>query len=347
MVEFILILGAAVIYFAPALVAAWVRHPKLAYIGGVNAALGVTVVGWAGALMWALRRRKVVAMSYHGDMQVARSFNVNLAATCALVVGVALVATIGVNRFLSHHNLQPGAPVYAVEAVSVQPQWRYSDVKGVRTASLASSNSPSVPAAYKGGPITLNLAQGADGTVVRLDADSELQCSYAPTASSLEISFDSGASQTFACAPAPAGARKLLFDGDHSTAYIANPSAFLARLKGVRHIAIVTSFAGVTEPQSLEYDIPADAPILSAPVTQAPVTQAKAATAVAVPAVAVATAAATAKAPAAGDDQATSDDHEHGRRHHHHHRADRHGNKTYVDGIPAKPHHHRSHHARG
>ena len=98
MAEFFLILGVIVIYFAPLLVAAWMRHPKLAYIGGLNAALGVTVVGWAGALVWALRRRRVVAMSYHGDMEVPRSFNTGLFAAAGLVVAVALIATMGLNR---------------------------------------------------------------------------------------------------------------------------------------------------------------------------------------------------------------------------------------------------------
>ncbi len=343
MVEFILILGAMVIYFTPVLVAAWVRHPKLAYIGGINAALGVTVAGWAGALMWALRRRKVVALSYHGDMEVPRSFNVSLLAMCGLLVGGAVVATIAVNRLQFHSAVQAAAPIYAVSAVTSAPvQWHYADADGSRLASLQSSNSPSVPAAYKGGPVTLSVGHGAAGAVVKLDADSQLACSYAPTASSVEVSFDGGPGQVFACAPAPAGARKLLFDGDHSTAYLADPTAFLARLKGARHISLAISFAGVTEPQSLEYDVPA----------QAPDAPAIAAGAKALPAVALA-AAATAPAVAgqasAADDEDAADDH-HGRRHHHHrhhHRA-HHGDETYVDGVPEKTsvHGRRRHRAR-
>ena len=316
MVEFILILGALVIYFTPVLVAAWVRHPKLAYIGGVNAALGVTVIGWAGALMWALRRRKVVALSYHGDMEMPRSFNVSLLAMCGLLVGGAVVATIAVNRIQFHSAVQPAAPVYAVSAVTAAPaQWHYANADGGRAASLQSRNSPSVPAAYKGGPVTLSVIHGASGTVVKLDADSELACSYAPTASAIEVSFDGGAAQTFACAPAPAGARQLLFDGDHSTAYLADPAAFLGRLKGARHVSLTTGFAGVAEPQPLEYDLPAPAPD------------------VATAAVPAAASTATAGNAVSADDE-TDDQAGHGRRHHHRRHHHRHNHETYVDGVP-------------
>lgn len=144
MVEFLLILGAIVIYFAPFLVAAWVRHPKLAYIGGLNAALGVTGIGWLGALVWALRRRKVVAMSYHGDMQVPRSFNTGLLAAAGLIVGVAVVATIGINR-LHAPNPQATATLYATDA-AVAPQWRHANAGGADTAGLQSTNSLTPPA---------------------------------------------------------------------------------------------------------------------------------------------------------------------------------------------------------
>lgn len=328
MVEFVLILGALVIYFTPALVAAWVRHPKLAYIGGVNAALGVTVVGWAGALMWALRRRKVVAMSYHGDMQVARSFNVGLLAICGLLVGFAVVTNIVVNRLQLRNAVQAAAPVYAVSAVTDVPaQWGYADAKDGRTASLQSRNSPAVPAAYKGGPVTLSVVQGAIGTAVKLDADSELACSYAPTASSVEASFDGGPSQVFSCAPAPAGARKLLFDGDHSTAYLADPTAFLARLKGARHVSLTISFAGVTEPQALEYEVPSQAPDMAvATADKAAVPAVVLAAAAVVPVIA-------AKAATVNDDDAAEDDHARGHHRRRHHPAVRHGKATYVDGV--------------
>ncbi len=314
MIEFLLILGAVVIYFAPALVAAWVRHPQLAYIGGVNAALGVTVVGWAGALMWALRRRRVIARSYHGDMEMPRSFNLSLAATSLLVVGVAVVATIAFNRLQTHNMVRSSAPLYAAGAVAEPLQWVYADLDGVRVASIKSSNSPDVPAPYKGGPVTLSVTRGPDGAIVKLDADAELACSYAPTANSVEISFDAGPSQAFACAPAPAGAGKLLFDGDHSTAYLANPQAFLSRMKGVRHISVTAGLAGVTAAQPLEFDVPPGDP------TVAPVQVATAAAAV--PAVAMA-AVSTLPAPAdkatvAADDQAGERHHGH-RRHHRRH----------------------------
>ena len=337
MVEFLLILGALVIYFTPLLVAAWVRHPKLAYIGGVNAALGVTVVGWAGALLWALRRRKVIVRSYHGDMEMPRSFNMNLAAVIALVMGVAVIATVALNRVQLHRTLEAGAPLYAAGAVTAQPQWQYSDAGGVRVASLQSSNSPNAPTTYKGGPVTLGVTRGPGGAIVKIDADAELACSYAPTASSVAVSFDSGPAQTFACAPAPDGARKLLFDGDHSTAYLADPTAFLARLKGVRHISLTLAYSGVTGPQTLEYDMPAESPAIVAQASPTP--GAKAADAAAVPAAAVATASATPAVAGADDDQAGADDR--GARHHHrhrHHAESRKDEATYVDGIPARSH---------
>ena len=342
MVEFLLILGAVVIYFAPALVAAWVRHPRLAYISGVNAAFGVTVVGWAGALMWALRRRKVVAMSYHGDMQMPRSFNTNLAAVSALIIGVAIVATVVVNRLQFHSANQATAAVYAAGVTTPQPQWQYADAGDARVATLASLNNLTQPAPFKGGPVVLGVTRGADGAVVKLDTDAELACSYAPTATSIEVSFDGGPAQAFACANAPAGARKLLFDGDHSTAYLADPTTFLAHMKGAHHMTMTASFSGVTEPQSLEYDLPADAPALeTAPAAKAPAV-AVAAAALAVPAVAVAAA-----SPASADD---ADDHAHGRHHKRHGRhtaaANDDDDATYVDGVPAhKAHaHHRRHH---
>jgi hypothetical protein len=343
MVEFLLILGAVVIYFAPALVAAWVRHPKLAYISGVNAALGVTVVGWAGALMWALRRRKVVAMSYHGDMQVPRSFNTNLMAVSAFVIGVAIVSTVVVNRLQYRTGPQTGAPVYAAGAVSApQIQWSRATVDGTRTASLASNNSLTLPAPYKGGPVVLSIAGDAAAPVVKLDADAELACSFAPAASSLEVSFDGGPGQAFACAPAPDGVHKPLFDGSHSTAYLADPAAFVTRLKGVRHVTITAAFSGVTEPQALEYDLPAEAPV----VAVAPV--AKAATAAAAPAAAAAVASALPKTAdgtrVQADDQAGDDDHGHHRHHRHHRHSRAENGATYVDGVHA---HHRGHSRHG
>ena len=340
MAEFFLILGVIVIYFAPLLIAAWVRHPKLAYIGGVNAAFGVTVVGWAGALIWALRRRRVVAMSYHGDMEVPRSFNTGLFAAAGLVVAVALIATMGINRLQDHRTAQAASALYVTDAVVV-PQWRHAAVDGIDTASLQSSNSLTQPAPYKGGPVTLSVTRGPDGAVVKLDTDAEMACSFAPTASSVQISFDSGPDQTFACAPAPAGARKLLFDGDHSTAYLADPVAFLARLKGVRHIAITAAFTGVTEPAPLEYDLPPDEPL--ATTVASTQTAPKPAAAVAAPAATLAAAAVVPVAAGATDDPA-SDDTPHGRHHHRAHHARHGGATTYVDGVPA--HEHRRHHHR-
>ena len=341
MAEFFLILGVIVIYFAPLLVAAWVRHPKLAYIGGVNAALGVTVVGWAGALIWALRRRRVVAMSYHGDMEVPRSFNTGLFAAAGLVVAVAVVAFMGVNRLQEHKTAQAASALYVTDAI-VAPQWHHVVVDGVDTASLASGNSLTQPAPYKGGPVTLSVSRGPDGAIVRLDTDAEMACSFAPTASSLQVSFDSGPDQTFACAPAPAGARKMLFDGDHSTAYLADPTAFLSRLKGVRHIAITAAFTGVTEPAPLEYDLPSDGPL--ATTVASTQTAAKPAAALAAPATALAAAAVVpvaAAAVVATDDTRWCPPHG---RHHRRERHARHDKVTYVDGVHVHGRHERRHH---
>jgi len=345
MVEFLLILGAVVIYFAPALVAAWVRHPKLAYISGVNAALGVTVVGWAGALFWALRRRKVVAMSYHGDMQMPRSFNTNLMAVSALVVGVAIVSTVVVNR-LQYRSSAQAAPVYAADVVTApQARWAYAAIDGTRIASLASTNSLAQPAPFKGGPVVLSVTGTPAAPVVKLDTDAELACSFAPAASSLEISFDGGPGQAFACAPAPAGDRKPLFDGSHSTAYLADPAAFLSRLKGVRHVTITAAFSGVPAPQALEYDLPAEAPV----VTVATAPSARSATAVA-----AATVLPTAVAGATVTDDDPAGDNDHGHHRHHRHRR-HHADATFVDGVPAhgsaddrrhRGHRLRHHHAR-
>jgi len=322
MLEFLLILGAIVVYFTPLLVAAWVRHPRLAYIGGLNAALGVTVIGWAGALMWALRRRKVVAVSYHGDMRVARSFNTGLLAACGLVIGVAAIATIGVNRLQYRDpSSQAAAVSYATEAVAApQPQWHST---GAGTISVQSSNSLTEPAPFKGGPATLGISHVA-ATAVSLDIDGELACSYAPAANGLNISFDDGPSESFACAPAPAGARQLLFDGDHSTAYLADPAGFLARLKGVHHLTITATFADQSEPQTMEFDLPQTDSAVAAPVAATPV----AAAAVAAPAVALA-AVSTVPAVAggnatAGSEQAVETGHEHAR----HHRRERRAHHT-------------------
>jgi hypothetical protein len=344
MVEFLLILGAIVIYFTPLLVAAWVRHPRLAYIGGLNAALGVTVVGWAGALVWALRRRKVVALSYHGDMQVRRSFNTGLLAVSGLVVGVAMVATIGVDRFQTHKTIEASETLYATDAVAA-PQWQYITFDGARMASLQSRNSVTPPAPFKGGPVTLSIAHGPDGAVVKLDTDAELTCSYVPAATSVDVSFDEGPPEPFACASAPANAPKLLFDGDHSTAYLADPVGFLARLRGVHHVTITATFSGVTEPQALEYDLPSGEPVLETASASAPA--AKPAVAAAAPVIAMA---AVSGAPAAADDDPAQDDSSkdggHDRRHHHRRNA-RHEGETYVDGVPGPAHerHHRRHRA--
>ncbi len=347
MVEFLLILSAMVVYFAPTLVAAWVRHPKLAYIAGVNAALGITGIGWAGALYWALRRRRVVTLSYHGDMQVPRSFNTKLAAVVGLVIGVAVIADVAVDRLQARHTAQLSAALYAADVSVPAPKWTVVADKDIRTASLQSSNSLSLPQPFKGGPAVLSIVRNGDGPVVRLDVDGEPACSYAPTATTVDISFDSGPSQAFACAPAPAGARKLLFDGDHSTAYLADPVAFLARLKNARHISINATFARMTDPQAMDFDLPPDDPTADVASRSATVASAAASSASATPADAAAVPAAAqavvspspAVAGAAEDAPAPA-------HHHKGHKASE-SDDTYVDGVPARGRHHGRHHHRG
>ena len=320
MAEFFLILGAIVIYFTPLLVAAWVRHPRLAYIGGLNAALGVTVVGWIGALIWALKRRKVVAVSYHGDMRVPRSFNTGLLAVAGLMLGVAIVASIGLRR-LQAPGSEAAAPVYATDAMAVAPEWRHASAGGVDTASLQSSNSLTPPAPFKSGPATLSISHGAGGAVVRLDLDGELACSYTPAGNSIQVSFDGGPSQGFACAKAPAGARQMLFDGDHSTAYLADPAAFLARLNGARHVSIDAGFAS-GDLQPMVFDLPPSDPVVTASLAAARTPPAAMAAVANVPAT----------APVAlRDDRAAKDD---GAPHRRHERHARHGATIYVDGVP-------------
>lgn len=317
MIEFFLILGAIIIYFTPLLVAAWLRHPKLAYIGGLNAALGVTLIGWAGALMWALRRRMAAPRGYPGDAHPPRPLNIGLLAVAGLLVGVAAVATIGVDR------LQGGKTVLTVPALfsavpESPPQWRYTTEGSARMASLLSRNRLKEPAPFKGGAATLSLARGPDGYAVRLDMDADMACSYAPTASTVQVSFDGGAPRTFACAPAPDDQGKLLFDGTHSTAYFADPVAFLAQLRNARHVRIMGEFAGQTASQAMEFDLPPGDPVAQVspasvqlaqtPTTTAPTTTPPAATApaintppVAAPAMAVATVSPVPKATPATD----------------------------------------------
>jgi len=46
-------LCAAFVYFIPTFIAFKNRHPKRVAIAVVNLVLGVTVIGWIGAILWA------------------------------------------------------------------------------------------------------------------------------------------------------------------------------------------------------------------------------------------------------------------------------------------------------
>ncbi len=339
MVEFFLILGATVIYFTPLLVAAWVRHPQLTYIGGLNAVTGVTGIGWVGALIWALRRRKVIAVSYHGDMRVARSFNTDLLTVSGLLVGVAVIAFIAVNRVQTRGVYESATPLYVAEADSPAPsQWRHASADGVDTASLDSSNNLTLPPPFKGGQATLGIANDPHGPVVSLDIDGDMACAYVPSASSVLVSFDNGPAQAFACGRSPTDPGKPLFDGTHSTGYIVDSKTFVARLKTARRVTITGDFAGQGGAQAMVFDLPAGGPVLAAASSSAPVVAPAAAIAAAAVAVPAATAVAAASTPAVAGDQAEEGRHAHRRRHQRH---SAHADETYVDGVPA--HHHRRH----
>jgi len=234
--------------------------------------------------------------------------NTRLLAVAGLLVGVAAVATIGIIR------LQGGSADAANSS-----QWQYASTPdGARTASLESRNRLKAPAPFKGGPATLSLARGPGGYVVRLDIDADMACSYAPTASTVQVTFDGGAPHTFACAPAPDDHSRLLFDGTHSTAYFADPVAFLAQVRNARHVRIVGEFAGQTASQAMEFDLPPGDPVaqvspasvqlaqtsaINAPATNTPAANAPAITAppVAAPAAAVAAVSPPPKATPATD----------------------------------------------
>ena len=204
---------------------------------------------------------------------IPRALNIRILALAGLVAGIAVVAVIGVRRLQASAD-DPPPP----------PQWQYTTAGAVRTASLQSRNILKQPAPFKGGPATLSLARGPDGYVARLDVDGDMACSYAPTASKVEVSFDGAAPQAFACAPAPEDHGALLFDGKHSTAYFADPIAFLARVRNARHVRIEGEFAGQAAPQAMAFDLPPGDPV-------AQVSPAVAATGAAPPPVATAVAA--------------------------------------------------------
>ena len=54
MIAFSLLAIALAIYFAPTIIAIQRHHPHALAIFAVNLLLGWTLLGWAGALMWAI-----------------------------------------------------------------------------------------------------------------------------------------------------------------------------------------------------------------------------------------------------------------------------------------------------
>ncbi len=261
MLEFLLILSALTLYFAPVLVAAWRRHPKLASIGGLNAALGFTVVGWISALMWALGLRLTLVRSPSVRVHLS---TLRLLAATGLVVGVAAVATIGVERLEGRSialPILPKAAAATAPTTEIPAQWQYTTSSDGRTMRLLSRNRLPLPPPYKSGPAMLDVTRGPEGYAVRLEVDGDMACAYAPTASALMVSFDGAAPRAFACASAPDDPGKLLFDGAHSTAYLADPVGFLARLRNARHISIKSDFAGQPAAQEMAFDLPPGDPV--------------------------------------------------------------------------------------
>lgn len=53
-VSILILIGLAVVYVLPTIVAVWRRHPSAGGIAAINALLGWTLLGWVAALAWAL-----------------------------------------------------------------------------------------------------------------------------------------------------------------------------------------------------------------------------------------------------------------------------------------------------
>lgn len=51
---FLILIGLAIVYILPTLIAVWRRHPSAGSVAAVNALLGWTLLGWVAALAWAL-----------------------------------------------------------------------------------------------------------------------------------------------------------------------------------------------------------------------------------------------------------------------------------------------------
>jgi len=193
-----------------------------------------------------------------------RALKTRLLVVSVGVIGMAAVAVIGVKFVLGRHG---------EAGVTAPAQWQVSTGDGARVASLQSRNSLKQPAPFKGGPATLSVTRGPGGYAVRLDVDGDMACSYAPTASKVEVSFDGGPPHAFACAAAPDDRGRLLFDGTHSTAYVADPVAFLARLRNAHSVRIASDFAGQTASQVMAFDLPPGDPVARISPAVTPVAQ--------------------------------------------------------------------------
>ncbi len=53
-VGILILIGLAVVYVLPTIVAVWRRHPSAGSVAAINALLGWTLLGWVAALAWAL-----------------------------------------------------------------------------------------------------------------------------------------------------------------------------------------------------------------------------------------------------------------------------------------------------
>ena len=63
-------LAVAMIYAAPALIAAWRRHRRAERIALLNLLLGWTVIGWLVLLVWAVRPRWLSRLRSGANVQI-------------------------------------------------------------------------------------------------------------------------------------------------------------------------------------------------------------------------------------------------------------------------------------
>ncbi len=157
MVEFLLILAALAIYFAPTIVAAWRRHPRLVVILVINLASGFTGIGWIAAMFWAMSRGASVLRryeynsDYYGGMQVSSNEQLNnhFLVTCGALVVIAAVAALGLNRARVSRD-EPTAfqggdvthPTFAAVGAGASPTYpaRVQDASVIKVVDTAGPN---------------------------------------------------------------------------------------------------------------------------------------------------------------------------------------------------------------